>query len=269
MRHLAIFFIALLLFVNSHAATDTVVVYSNSMFKDVRCVVVTPTSYPSTNDRFPVVYLLHGYSGNYSDWIKKEPRLQQLADENRVMIVCPDGGSWYFDSPVDFTKRYETHVALEIPAYIDANYRTVANRTGRAIAGLSMGGHGALFLAARHRDVFGACSSMSGGLDVSKIKSGFDIPKALGDTVVNLSYYNDWSVINVLEKLKDSMALLIDCGVSDMFYDMNKRTHQRLMSLNIPHTYIEREGGHSWEYWLNALPYHLLFFRQYFDRKQR
>ncbi len=251
----------------SFAAIDTVSIYSGPMFKHVKCVVVTPTAYTGTDTRFPVVYLLHGYSGDYSNWVTKVPNMQQLADENQLMIVCPDGSysSWYFDSPVDLTSRYETNVAIEIPTFIDSMYRTISTRTGRAIAGLSMGGHGALFLTLRHSGQFGACSSMSGGLDISKIKTKFDLPKVLGDSVVNASYYESWSVVNLVEKFpSEPINLLIDCGTSDMFYDMNKRTHEKLLNKKIPHTYVERAGGHSWDYWTSALPYHLLFFRQYF-----
>jgi S-formylglutathione hydrolase FrmB len=196
------------------AAIDTIQVYSNSMFKNVKCVVITPTTYKAKADRYPVIYLLHGYSGNYADWVKRVPGMQKLADDNELLIVCPDGAfdSWYFDSPVDLTRRFETNVAKEIPDYIDANYRTIANRNARAITGLSMGGHGGLFLGLRHGDRFGACGSMSGALDVSGIR-GYGMDKVLGDTVTNASYYKDWSVINTIEKYpKDSVAMIIDCG---------------------------------------------------------
>ena len=143
----------------SFASVDTVSIYSNSMFKNVKCVVITPTSYKKSGPALPVVYLLHGYSGTYSDWVIKDPEMQKLADENHLIIVCPDGAfsSWYFDSPVDLTMHYETNVAIEIPTYIDSNYNTIKDRKGRAITGLSMGGHGGLFLGFRHADMFGAC----------------------------------------------------------------------------------------------------------------
>src|SRR5688572_11727795 len=120
-------FIVLLLFVfNLHAArVDTVSIYSKSMQKNFNCVVIQPD--PKTiSSRWPVVYLLHGYSGNHSDWIKKVPLLKQYVDEFKIMIVCPDGGysSWYLDSPVDETMRYETYIAEEVPVFIDARFPT-------------------------------------------------------------------------------------------------------------------------------------------------
>jgi S-formylglutathione hydrolase FrmB len=254
-------------FNSSFASVDTINVYSKSMFKNVKCVVVTPTSYKKSSTAFPTVYLLHGYSGNYSDWTIKDPELQKLADETQLIIVCPDGAysSWYFDSPVDLTMHYETNVAVEIPAYIDANYKTIKDRKGRAITGLSMGGHGGLFLGFRHADFFGACGSMSGALDISRIKDQYDLQKRLGDTVVNKQQYIDWSVINVIEKYpKDSLAIIFDCGTEDFLIEDNRRTHQRMLSLKIPHTYTERPGAHNWNYWNNAVRYQLLFFRQFF-----
>ncbi len=268
-RYSFLFILTLLLCKSSIAAVDTVSIYSNSMFKSVKCVVITPSDYRRSSNRWPVVYLLHGYSGRYSDWVRRVPDLQNLADENRLMIVCPDGafGSWYFDSPVDLTMRYETNVGVEIPAYIDSVYRTIANRKARAITGLSMGGQGGIFLGFRHADFFGACGSMSGALDVSQIKSGYNMQKILGDTLVNKKYYTDLSAINVIENYpKDSLAIIIDCGTEDRIYQMSKRTHEKMMQLKIPHDYIERPGKHDWDYWNKAVRYQLLFFREFFNK---
>jgi S-formylglutathione hydrolase FrmB len=261
---LSVFVISLAL--SASASVDTINIYSNSMFKSLKCVVITPTSYKKSGPAFPVVYLLHGFNGKYSDWVIQVPEMQKLADENQLMIVCPDGGnSWYFDSPIDLTMHYETYVGIEIPRYIDSIYQTVKDRKGRAITGLSMGGHGGSFLGFRHADLFGACGSMSGALDVSRVKKGYDVEKRLGDTVINRQQYIDWSAINVIEKYpKDSLAIMIDCGTEDNIIDMNRRTHAKMLQLKIPHDYTERPGKHNWEYWSVAIKYQLLFFREYF-----
>lgn len=261
----------ILISTGSYASIDTVSIYSNSMFKNVKCVVITPTNYRTTTTKFPVVYLLHGYGGKYSDWANKVAELQSLADNNKLMIVCPDGAfnSWYFDSPVDLTIHYETNVGVEIPNYIDSVYHTIRNRKGRAITGLSMGGHGGMFIGFRHADLFGACGSMSGALDISKITQGYDVEKRLGDTLANRQIYHDWSVINVIEKQpKDSLAIIIDCGTEDPIIGMSRRTHEKMLQLKIPHDYTERPGKHDWDYWRNAIKYQLMFFRQYFDKEK-
>jgi len=254
----------------SFAKVDTIQVFSNSMQKNVKCVVITPKKYKKAKSRFPVVYLLHGFGGNYANWISKVPNIDSLANAFQMIIVCPDAaiGSWYFDSPVDSAFRYETFTATELPAYIDANYKTIRNRKGRAITGLSMGGHGAMFLSLRHPEMFGAVGSMSGALDVSLITRGYDVSKRLGDTTANRKYYVDWSVMTLLDKYnpKDSIAFMIDCGINDFIFFMSKAAHEKMLKLKIPHDYIERPGVHDWKYWANAVKYQLLFFREWFSK---
>ena len=185
-----------------------------------------------------------------------------------MMIVCPDGAfsSWYFDSPVDLTMHYETNVGVEIPAYIDSVYNTIKDRKARAITGLSMGGHGGLFWVSGMQKLLAPAAGMSGALDVSTITRSYDVEKRLGDTVVNQQYYNDWSVINVIEKYpKDSLAITFDCGTEDGLIDANRKTHEKMLRLRIPHDYTERPGKHDWDYWNNALQYQLLFFKRYFE----
>jgi S-formylglutathione hydrolase FrmB len=241
------------------------------MFKNVKCVVVTPANYKQTATRFPVVYLLHGFSGSYSDWVRRVPEMQSLSDQHGALIVCPDAAysSWYFDSPVDLTMQYETNVGVEIPAYIDSVYRTVKDRKARAITGLSMGGHGGLFLGFRHANLFGACGSMSGALDVSYITRGYDVEKRLGDTIANKQYYLDLSVINVIEKApSDSLSIIIDCGTEDGLIATNRKVHEKMMRLKIPHDYTERPGKHNWDYWRNAIKYQMLFFDEHFKNQK-
>jgi len=262
--------IALFVINSSNGATvDTVSIYSNAMHTPFNCVVIKPDSYKKTKNEFPVVYLLHGYSGKYSDWITKVPSLKTEADQLQILVVCPDGGfsSWYFDSPIDSSMRYETYIALEVPDYIDQHYRTIKSRDARAITGLSMGGHGALFLSFRHADIFGACGSMSGGVDLNDSKAKFDVMKRLGDTIQNAENWQKYSVLHVIEnRPKDTLAIIFDCGVNDFFYEGNKSLHKKMLELKIQHDYIERPGQHDWNYWSNAVEYELLFFRTYFDK---
>ncbi|MCZ2459438.1 MAG: esterase family protein [Chitinophagales bacterium] len=265
--HLLFLVAAITLF--SRAATvDTVDIYSNVMHKDIKCVVIRPDSYDG-NRHYPVVYLLHGYSGNFSNWITKVPELKEEADEWQLMIVCPDGNysGWYIDSPVDPAFQYETYIGKEVPAYIDTHYNTIKDRRARAIAGLSMGGHGGLFIGLRHADFFGACGSMSGVVDLNFTKNKYDLIKRIGDTVKYAGNWKKYSVINMIDNYpKDSLAIIFDCGNDDPFAAINRELHQKMLKLNIPHDYIERPGGHSWPYWSNAVKYQLLFFKTYFDK---
>ena len=97
---------------------DTISVYSYKMKKTVSNVVILPEGY-SDKKKYPVVYLLHGFSDNYSKWVKTVPSIKTLASKYQMILVCPDGGysSWYFDSPIDSTYQYETFIAKDLLSY--------------------------------------------------------------------------------------------------------------------------------------------------------
>jgi S-formylglutathione hydrolase FrmB len=270
MKHITLLCTLLYCFSAQASSVDTVSVFSNSMQKDIRCVVIKPDGYKKKRNRYPVVYLLHGYSGDYANWVKRVPELGQYADAQQLLIVCPDGGysSWYFNSPIDSTIRYETHIVEEVVPYIDGHYKTIADRQHRAITGLSMGGHGALFLAWRHAQVFGACGSMSGGVDINASRQKFDIMKRIGDTLTHADNWKRYAVVNIIDNPPAAaLAIVIDCGTADFFYDINKNLHQKMLRLGIAHDYTERPGQHNWAYWQNAVPYQLLFFKRFFDKR--
>ena len=254
-------------FTSNAATVDTIDLYSNVMKKNAACVVIKPRSYAQSAS-FPVVYLLHGAGGKYATWIMRVPELGAYADQYQMMIVCPDGSadSWYFDSKVNAAVQYETYISREVPAYIDAHYKTQKSRQGRAITGLSMGGHGGLFLGLRHADIFGACGSMSGGVDIRPFANKWNIQNLIGNPDSTGFDWKDYTVAEAVEKYpKDSVAIIFDCGVDDFFYETNKALHQKMLQLKIPHDYTERPGGHTWPYWKNSIQYQLLFFRNYFD----
>lgn len=251
------------------STVDTIAIPSAAMHKSIKAVIIKPDSYSQGSKRFPVVYLLHGFGGIFSNWVTKVPHIKQLADEYQMIIVCPDGaiGSWYFDSPVDTTYKYETFIGTEVPQYIDANFKTIANRKARAITGLSMGGHGSIFLAFRHSELYSACGSMSGALHVTVITKGYQVEQRLGDTAINRKYWNDWSALNLVEnKPTDSLGIIIDCGTEDRVMPMNRAMHDKLLKLKIPHEYTERPGNHDWRYWNIAVDYQLLYFSKHFKR---
>ena len=130
-----------------------------------------------------------------------------------------------------------------------------------------MGGHGALSIAWNHAEYFGAVGSMSGVVDINIRRNSFDLAKRIGDTVLYKENWRNYSVINLIEKKPvDSLAIIIDCGVEDLFFNINRKLHEKLLLLKVMHDYSEKPGGHNWAYWSNAIQYHLLFFRNYFDK---
>ena len=246
---------------------DTIMVKSPSMNKEVKVVVVSPDkSLGSYAVACPVVYLLHGYSGDAKSWINLKPELPQIADEKGIIFVCPDGkNSWYWDSPTNPAYRYETFVSAELVKFIDGNYCTVPDRKGRAITGLSMGGHGGMWLSIRHKDVFGAGGSMSGGLDIRPFPKNWEMSKQLGEYESNTELWETHTAINQIDRLANGdLAIIIDCGLNDFFLKVNKEFHNCLVEKKIDHDFILRPGGHDSKYWNNAVDYQILFFSKFF-----
>lgn len=253
------------------AELDTLVIQSKSMNKEITNIVVIPKSYVKKKTNFPVLYLLHGAYGNYSDWTSKAKNIQTLADQYEIIVVCPDGGhnNWYFDSPIDKSVRYETYISKELIQTIDKKFRTIPDKKGRAVSGFSMGGHGAFYLAFKHQDIYGAAGSMSGGVDIRPFPLNWDISKKLGSYAEHKNNWEENTVINLLYLLNPkSLKLIFDCGTGDFFFPANQRLHKKLLERNIPHEYIERPGKHDWNYWSNAIKYQMLFFNDFFNSKK-
>ena len=249
------------------ARVDTIAVHSTVMNKSINNIVITPDTYNKNGGPYSVLYLLHGAGGSYASWLYRVPSMKTYADKYNILMVYPDGGrtSWYFDSPIDKKMQYETYVSSELITYIDNNYNTKAAKGGRAITGFSMGGHGAFYLAFKHQDVWGAAGSMSGGVDIRPFPNNWDIAKRLGPYQENRKLWDESSVINLVNLVKDKdLQLIFDCGVDDFFFDINKSLHEKLIEQKIPHDYIERSGGHTLAYWKNSLKYQLVFFNDFF-----
>lgn len=254
----------------SAARVDTLMVKSPSMNKEVQVIVIAPDKALGQQAvACPVLYLLHGYGGNAGTWTGIKPELPQIADERGIIFVCPDGkNSWYWDSPKNPEYRYEAFVTEELVDYVDRHYKTVDNRKGRAITGLSMGGHGAMWSAIRHKAVFGAAGTTSGGMDIRPFPKSWEMSRQLGDLDANSEVWDEHTVVNQIDKLqKGDLALIMDCGESDFFLEVNKKLHALLLERGIEHDFITRPGAHNAAYWNNSIDYQIVFFSKFFNRK--
>ncbi|WP_374755937.1 alpha/beta hydrolase [Emticicia agri] len=267
-----------LCFYANAATVDSLDVPSAVMNKAYKAAVVLPASYANSKAAYPVLYLLHGGSGHFRDWLTLTPDkmlVKNLADQFNMIIVMPEGETfgWYLDSPVDPNNKFETYITKEVIQKIDNTYRTVRSNKGRVITGLSMGGHGAMYLSGRHPELFCAAGTMSGAMDMNytKFRINEDFAKSLKDRFQKLLGTSDTSddvyvknsIINMVDAIKkNGMPIIIDCGVDDFLIEANRELHHRLLYNNVPHDYVERPGAHTWEYWQNSLPYHLLFFQK-------
>ncbi|OHT45609.1 alpha/beta hydrolase [Flavobacterium tructae] len=285
MKNARFLLIVVLLCINAvgyAAKVDTLQVASTAMSKTYKAAVVLPNSYAKSKTAFPVMYLLHGAYGHFSDWLKNTPNkklVQNLSDQYNIIIVMPEGEtfSFYLDSPVNKGSQFETFITQEVVQKVDKTYRTISNRNGRVITGLSMGGHGALYLSAKHPDLFCAAGSMSGAVDMGVMlqrDASAQVVKLMqpvfGDKSDNSEMYAQYAVLGMLDKLKaNKLPLIIDCGVDDFLIEPNRELHRRLVYSKVDHDYTERAGAHTWEYWENSLPYHVLFFNKILLKNQQ
>ncbi len=250
------------------AEVDTVAVFSASMQKSIKTVVITPAQ-SIADKKLPTLYLLHGYGGRYDDYVRRVDQLQDWVDQYQVVVVCPDGGhgSWYWDIPGDDQFQYETFVAKELVSYITDHYKVHNESMFRAITGFSMGGHGALYLALRHQDVFGAVGSVAGGVDIRPFPNNWDIAKRLGTYAENREAWSSRTIMEMLHLMAGkTIPVFIDCGRQDFFYPVNLRLHQKMDELNIPHHYHSMPGAHNWAYVNQSLNYQFAFFNEAFRR---
>lgn len=262
------------------AKVDTLQIESIAMNKVYKAAVVLPNSYSKSKANYPVLYLLHGAYGHFDDWLKSTPDknlVKNLADQYDLIFVMPEGEtySFYLDSPINNGSQFETHITKEVISKIDETYRTIADKRARAITGLSMGGHGALYLSAKHPELFCAAGSMSGAVDMSTMlnrASSAEVVKLMqpvfGVESSKQEMYEKHAVLRMVDTIKENqLPLILDCGVDDFLIDSNRELHRRLVYNKVAHDYTERPGAHTWGYWENALPYHVLFFSKILLKK--
>ena len=147
---------------------QTVEIFSPAVDRRMKFDMVLPENYYRSEERYPVIYLLHGFMQNYTVWGRNLAAAFYARNLNDVILVLPDGGnSWfvnYASSEAGTKNNWEDHIIEDVIGHVDANYRTEARREGRAIAGLSMGGFGAFALGLRHPEMFVSIGSTSGAL---------------------------------------------------------------------------------------------------------
>ncbi len=248
------------------SVATTVTMFSKVLGRETTYVVVMPARLQH-DKRYPVLYLLHGAYGSYRDWPERTG-LVDFAAGRPFLVVCPDGGEfgWYADTSSG--GAIETFLTQELIADVDSRFPTLARREGRAIAGLSMGGHGALSLAARHPDLFCSASSMSGILALENHPGKWHLDERFGPYDEHRSAWHEHSVAHLVDRFTTAgITLYFDTGTSDATGAVtdNRLVHELLTNRGIVHTYAEFPGAHTWRYWNWRLPVHLAF---HYDRFQ-
>jgi S-formylglutathione hydrolase FrmB len=249
---------------------DTVTVTGKYLSEPMKVTVVTPSSYlqPQDTTRYPVAYLLNGHGGNYKNW-STIVDLDKLADDYGCIVVCPSGmNSWYWDSPEKPGLQMESFITKELVPYIDSNYRTRTDSLGRAVTGFSMGGHGALWLAIRHSDIFGSAGSTSGGVNIIPFPERWNMAASLGKYEDNKERWEAHTVKNLVDSIAPGQInIIFDCGTEDFFYDVNCDFDKALNDRKIHHVYITGPGAHTGQYWSKSIFPHMEFFRKIWNKE--
>lgn len=250
--------------------TDTITVESALIPEPMKVTVITPDA-ASKAVTVPVVYLLNGYGGDYRAWGNIRPDMGELADQYGIVIVSPSGmDTWYWDSPVLKNQQMETFFTTVLVPEIDNRYPVSRDPRFRAITGLSMGGHGALWLGTRHPDIWGNIGSTSGGVDIRPFPERWKMARALGDYASNKERWDASTVINLVPQMKENgQNIIFDCGSEDFFHQVNANLHQALLDAKVPHDYISRPGNHNAKYWGNSVLHQLLYFNENFKAAKK
>ena len=241
--------------------TRTEKLASTLMGREMPYRIMLPIGYAQQNStrRYPVVYLLHGLTGHYDNWTDKT-RLATMTAGQDIIVVTPEGeNGWYTDSAAKATDKFESYIIKELIPEIDKKFRTIADRNHRAIAGLSMGGYGAIKFGVKHPELFVVAGSFSGALGAASITEK-QIPGALGRSIDEIfgatgsetRAGNDLFVLlrgSTPEKIKALPFLYIDCGTEDFLFKNNQDFTALLLEKKIPHEYRQLPGGHNWKYW--------------------
>jgi S-formylglutathione hydrolase FrmB len=227
------------------------------------CVTVSlpaASKYHSPNGEMPVLYLLHGQSDNHSAWVRRT-NIDRYAEELGIAVIMPEvQRSFYTD--MTYGLSYFTYIADELPRLCHQLFRVSDRREDMFIAGLSMGGYGAMKVALSRPERFAAAASFSGALNVRTFFPT-DNPEFIGITGGNLPDKDDLFVLaDQVAALGEASRprLLMTCGLSDFLYKSNLEFRNQLDKAGISYSYEEWEGDHNWVFWDTSVQKALAFF---------
>jgi len=267
---LSVILISTILFAQSGKISDNLSMKSTILNSERKYAIYLPPDYETSERSYPVLYLLHGAGGSQTSWIQ-HGEVSYIVDKaieegkcTPMIIVMPDattGRQGYFNS-VKGDWRYEDFFFEEFIPFIEGKSRIRAEKSYRAVAGLSMGGGGTFIYALHHPELFSsACplSSNTGPLSLSGAKERLERNGKETFTEKEIEcYYHQYSALylveNMPEEQKKAVRWYIDCGDDDSWYEGSSLIHIAMRKKGISHEFRIRDGGHTWSYWRSALP---------------
>lgn len=239
----------------SAVRVETVQLASRLTGRSMPYDVVLPPGYglvTSRGRRYPVLYLLHGWGGHHDAWLKYT-NLKQYAAAHRLIIVTPEGeNGWYTDGAVGANDKFESYFVEELMSDVDRRFRTIAERRGRGVAGLSMGGYGSMKFALKRPELFAFAASTSGALDAASRTDDPSIMQTFGEPGSATRTENDLPRLarEFPEERKSLLPFLyLDCGEKDLWFAANRDFAGILSERKFAYEYRQVPGDHVWPYW--------------------
>lgn len=238
----------------SDVAPATVVrVPSASLGREQAATILLPTSYGTSTRRYPVLYLLHGGGQDHTAFATRT-WFRALAARDMIVVTPSAGDSWYVNSVADASAKYEDFIVKDVIEYVDKQYRTIASREGRALAGISMGAWGAMMLGLKHPQLFAAIGAMSAPFGISRQDPKMDMTsrtqQRFGAPDTPERRERDPATLASTIPVESVPMLYLACGNQDIFVTDNRRFVERLTARKIAYEYRELSPlGHSWDLW--------------------
>ncbi len=260
---------------------------SELLNKDVNYAIYLPPDYDASTRKYPVVYLLHGYTDDESGWIQFGE--VNLAADNAIesrdippmIIVMPDAGVTWYMNDYQNKEPWEDMFIKEFIPFIESTYRIRAKKEFRGVSGLSMGGFGTLLYAMRYPDMFTACAAFSSAIWTDEEIINMDdntfnnmLGKLIGNNLKGearrTKHWKEHHSLDLAKTLPEEslkkVRIYMDCGDDDFLIKGNCALHLVLKDRNIPHEFRVRDGGHQWIYWRTGIIDGLKFIGQSFNR---
>lgn len=230
--------------------------------KELPFQVIFPENYENSAATFPVLYLLHGLFGRYDNWFDYT-QIVEYAKNKSLIIVCAEGGdNWYSDNSQIENHFHESYILDELIPAVEEKFKVSSHKNKRAVAGLSMGGYGALKFALRRPELFCFAASMSGAFHAAEIVKS-DVWTELQNSIMNVFgndelLRNENNLFQIIEnfpteKIRQLSFFYFDCGAEDSFLSVNIRLSDSFQKRGIAHEFKIYPGGHNWNYWNHRL----------------
>ncbi|UTY40586.1 esterase family protein [Allocoprobacillus halotolerans] len=211
-------------------------------------------------EKFKTLYLLHGIFGNYTDWVCGT-RIQRWAQDHDLAVIMPSGENKFYVDNDNSHEYFSQFIGEELIEVTRAMFPLSHQREDTFIAGLSMGGYGALTNGLKYHQTFGYIAALSSALMIDtfvEAKDGKDVPYMMKRSYLT-SVFGDLTKLKgsdkdykaLIEKLdvKDVPAIYMACGTEDALLTQNRDYRDFLKAHHIPLTYEEGPGGHEWDFW--------------------